>query len=150
MRPLFKHDATVIIKWDLTTDLILPNDLGVISKLNLQSLGIDIHQLECAEIRFRQGGERCYLKNRTHSHSLKKLFQQWQVPPWQRDRIPLLYSNNQLKAIIGFVACESLTLPSPTSGRGDNFIPSPTSGRGDNFIPSPTSERGDNLIPSHK
>ena len=37
---------------------------------------------------------------------LKKLLQSWRIPPWQRDRIPLLYEKDQLKAIIGFAICQ--------------------------------------------
>lgn len=38
----------------------------------------------------RHGGERVNLPGRTHSHALKQCLQEAGVPPWQRERLPLL------------------------------------------------------------
>ena len=38
----------------------------------------------------RQGGERIRLPGRTHSHALKHVLQDLGVPPWVRERLPLL------------------------------------------------------------
>ena len=38
----------------------------------------------------RQGGERIALPGRTHSHALKHVLQDLGVPPWVRERLPLL------------------------------------------------------------
>lgn len=38
----------------------------------------------------RQGGERIILPGRTHSHSLKHVLQDSGIPPWERERLPLL------------------------------------------------------------
>jgi tRNA(Ile)-lysidine synthase len=38
----------------------------------------------------RRGGERIVLPGREHSHTLKHVLQQLRVPPWERDRLPLL------------------------------------------------------------
>ncbi len=38
----------------------------------------------------RRGGERIRLPGRTHSHALKKVLQDLDVPPWERERLPLL------------------------------------------------------------
>lgn len=51
-------------------------------------------------VRFRQGGELFYWRGQTKQ--LKKLWQQWKVPPWQRDDIPLLYIDDQLVSVVGF------------------------------------------------
>ncbi len=51
-------------------------------------------------VRFRQGGEQFYWRGQTKQ--LKKLWQQWRVPPWQRGLIPLLYIDNALAAVVGF------------------------------------------------
>ncbi|MBA2655277.1 MAG: tRNA lysidine(34) synthetase TilS [Gammaproteobacteria bacterium] len=106
MRPLLKHSPNLVIDWDLQQDLPLPGDLGVIRLQEVEQLGLKLHELQEVSIRFRQGGEKCLLKNRQNRHCLKKLFQAWRIPPWRRDRIPLLYAQNRLKAIIGFVTCE--------------------------------------------
>lgn len=51
-------------------------------------------------VRFRQGGELFFLHGQTKQ--LKKLFQEWQIPPWQRETTPLLYINDQLAAVVGY------------------------------------------------
>ncbi len=56
-------------------------------------------------IRFRQGGER--FQFRGQNKSLKKLLQQWQIPSWLRDEIPLLYVDDKLAAVIGYAISDS-------------------------------------------
>ncbi|MCC5797399.1 MAG: tRNA lysidine(34) synthetase TilS [Methylophaga sp.] len=51
---------------------------------------------------YRKGGEKIQLAGHAHHHSLKKLFQQWQIPPWQRQRIPLLFAGSELVAVVGY------------------------------------------------
>ncbi len=51
-------------------------------------------------VKYRRGGELIYWHGQTKK--LKKLFQEWRIPPWLRDTIPLLYINNQLVAIVGY------------------------------------------------
>jgi tRNA(Ile)-lysidine synthase len=48
---------------------------------------------EC-RIASRIGGERIRLPNRLHHHLLKHLLQEAQVPPWERQRIPLLFAGD--------------------------------------------------------
>ncbi len=58
-------------------------------------------------ISWRQGGERCRLPGRSGSRSLKNLLQEWDVPPWWRDRVPLLYLEGELLAVGGLASCAS-------------------------------------------
>ena len=44
------------------------------------------------EVRLRLGGERITLPGRTHTHALKHILQDLGIPPWERDRMPLLVS----------------------------------------------------------
>ena len=46
----------------------------------------------------RQGGERIRLPGRTHSHALKHVLQEQGVPPWRRERLPLLSRGEALLA----------------------------------------------------
>lgn len=55
---------------------------------------------------FRQGGEVCRPKGRGQTHQLKKLFQEWQVPPWKRASVPLVYVNGELAQVVGYCYCE--------------------------------------------
>lgn len=65
-----------------------------------QGLAIDL-MADC-EVRFRAQGERFHAAGRVGSHPLKKLFQEWGVPPWQRGRIPLIYVQDELVAVVGY------------------------------------------------
>lgn len=104
MSPLALHDPKAVIPWDFNSDLQLPANIGTITRDSLTALGLP-PTLDQITVRFRQGGERCRLPGRLHSCSLKKLFHTWQIPPWLRDRIPLLYSQDKLVAIIGYTLC---------------------------------------------
>jgi tRNA(Ile)-lysidine synthase len=55
-------------------------------------------------VRFRRGGELFYWRGQTKQ--LKKLWQEWHVPPWQRDFIPLLYFDNELAVVVGFAVSD--------------------------------------------
>lgn len=109
MRPLPPHDASAIVVWnDLTKPLQLPREVlgGVVLRLP-QELLQSQPQFQYT-VRFRQGGERCRIKGRKHSSELKKLMQEWGIPPWQRDRIPLLYRGDTIVMVIGYCVCEGL------------------------------------------
>lgn len=57
-------------------------------------------------VRYRQGGESCRPVGRGQTHQLKKLFQEWQIPPWLRTSIPLIYVDGELAAVVGYCYCE--------------------------------------------
>ncbi|MFA6161878.1 MAG: tRNA lysidine(34) synthetase TilS [Methylobacter sp.] len=65
------------------------------------SAGILLEQWQNAkvEVRFRRGGEKICLPRRTGHHSLKNLFQEAGIPPWERERVPLIYLNDTLAAV---------------------------------------------------
>ena len=48
---------------------------------------------------FRQGGESIRPFGRKEKHALKKLFQESGVPPWIRERTPLIYLDGELAAV---------------------------------------------------
>jgi tRNA(Ile)-lysidine synthase len=51
------------------------------------------------EVRFRRGGEKIGLPGRQGRHSLKNLFQEAGIPPWERESIPLIYLDGNLAAV---------------------------------------------------
>jgi tRNA(Ile)-lysidine synthase len=65
------------------------------------STGIAIDQWKNATITvaFRRGGETIRLPGRKGRHSLKNLFQEAGIPPWERPVIPLVYLDGQLAAV---------------------------------------------------
>lgn len=62
---------------------------------------------EQLELRWRSGGERCRPLGRGSSTSLKKLLQERGIPPWWRDRVPLLYLGEELLAVGDLWLCHS-------------------------------------------
>ena len=72
-------------------------------------------------IRYRQGGERCKPFGRDHSNSLKKLLQEYAVPPWWRDSVPLLYSGNTLVAVADLWVCDGWNAKSDEPGLEINW-----------------------------
>lgn len=56
-------------------------------------------QGDTVEVGFRHGGERCVLTQHGQHKSLKKMFQQWAVPPWLRPGWPLLFQDSLVIAV---------------------------------------------------
>ncbi len=90
---------TKCYEWNLNENLEIEGASKPLTKEALTAQGIHLPSIEKLTIRFRQGGERCLLPGHTHSKSLKKLFQAWGIPPWERNKIPLIYHNDQLIAV---------------------------------------------------
>ncbi len=58
-------------------------------------------------IKMRQGGERCLPDYRQKSTNLKRIFQELNVPAWQRKSLPIIYYNDQIVAIPGVFICQA-------------------------------------------
>ena len=56
-------------------------------------------------IRFRAGGELCRPAGRAHRRPLKKWLQEFAVLPWMRERLPLIYTGDDLVAVAGLFVC---------------------------------------------
>ena len=67
-------------------------------------------------VRFRQGGEMLDLPARGR-HTLKNLFQEWNVLPWERDSMPLIFAGETLIAIAGFFLHEDFLAKQNEMGR---------------------------------
>lgn len=101
------HKNTAVLSWDLRAPLLLPSGIGILQCSGFKDFDVnELAYLQNITVRFRQGGERCFPRGRKHAHELKKLFQEWRVPYWQRDRIPLVYRGEQLMVIVGYCICE--------------------------------------------
>jgi tRNA(Ile)-lysidine synthase len=95
------------LTWPDGDELIMPTGLGRLRVRQGES-GISAARWRQAkiEVRFRNGGERCQLPGQSHHRALKKLFQEWGVPPWERERIPLVYLDGELAAVPGYCICQ--------------------------------------------
>lgn len=103
------------IAWDGKQALQVQNRFLIPHRVRGQ--GMDQAVLRCPlTVRFRRGGEKCRPVGRAHRHSLKKLFQEWGVPPWQRDQVPLLYVGEEIAQVIGYCICEPYQTTSQQEG----------------------------------
>nr|WED68184.1 tRNA lysidine(34) synthetase TilS [Pectobacterium colocasium] len=90
-----------ILPWQPTScSLSLPDNLGT---LRLADSGMAVRAPENGEavsIRFSTRGT-VHIVGRAHGRHIKKLWQELGVPPWWRDRTPLVFYNEQLIAAVG-------------------------------------------------
>lgn len=87
--------------WDLKENLEL-SELGLSLEPEwLLSRYAELSDEDRVQIRFRQGGEKFKADKQGLKKSLKHYFQETGVPPWERDRIPLIYQNDELIAVWG-------------------------------------------------
>ncbi len=96
--PALLHRA-VNIPWhgESTTHL---EDGSWLSFERMFGQGIALKHLNSSfSIGYRHGGEKIRLEANRPARGLKMLFQMQDIPPWQRDNVPLLYLNNTLAAI---------------------------------------------------
>lgn len=101
-----RPDSRAIIPWDGRQALPLGKQVLIPHLVRGQGVNDRFLNQGDLTIRFRRGGESCKPVGRNHHHSLKKLFQEWGVPPWERDRIPLLYVGDEIAQVVGYCVCE--------------------------------------------
>ena len=99
MKSLPAHDVEMSKAWNLEGSLKLTS--GYLKAVSGKGNGIKKAMLSnnTVEIRYRQGGEQIKPSGRTETHDLKKLFQDKGILPWLRDRVPLIYYENELIAV---------------------------------------------------
>jgi len=91
--PAFKPQT-----WNGEAKLSLPALGGELRFRRISGQGIDSSLLQTHDfhVRLRSGGERLRPDARRPSRTLKNLFQEAGVPPWERERLPLLYCGKRL------------------------------------------------------
>lgn len=112
---LLPQDKKRRYHWDLQQPLSIPGIGTLIAHSNLMKIA-------AVEVRFRQGGERYRLAT-GHHHPLKKFFQEQKIPPWLRDRLPLIYVEDELAAIPGYLVVDQFkTLYFQINAYGGNHL----------------------------
>lgn len=99
MKRLSAHDPRTSFTWTLPDSVTLPN-IGRLSAHPVMSQGLST-KINQVTIKFRQGSESLRLPKQSNK-SLKNLFQEWGVPPWERERLPLIFVEDQLAGAVGY------------------------------------------------
>jgi len=107
-----EFDSKLVLPWRDEADLAWPA-LGAQLKFmrgqSASTLSISVEKLRHATVTLclRQGGEMIRPQRNGATRTLKNLLQEQHVPPWQRDRLPLLYCGDELVCVPGIaVAAE--------------------------------------------
>ncbi len=113
----YAHELRVVAKtitpprdfrqvWHGESRLRLPELGGTLVLKKGRGAGISLEQLvaQPVTVRLRQGGERIQTHPRRPRRSLKNLLQETRVPPWLRDRLPLLFCGDELAWVAGIGA----------------------------------------------
>lgn len=108
-------DSSYISNWDLSSRLEIPSGSLTTEKVN--GKGIDVLYLDQKiHVKGRSGGERCRPFGRNKSQKLKKLFQEYEIPLWQRDRMPLIYIGGKLAAVGDLWVCDEFHAKQDSKG----------------------------------
>lgn len=93
--PLFQEITDIVLPWQIKTALQLPDNLGILS-CGDQGWAIRPPTMqEQVTVRFSAQGS-FQIIGRHGSRKIKKLWQEFNVPSWQRSRIPLVFYNESL------------------------------------------------------
>lgn len=106
--PAMQSVDEIQLDWDGQSKLLLPDSLGVLIPDELGEAVRSPKADEQVTVRFSAPGNlNIHITGRTHSRSLKKLWQELGVPVWLRQRTPLLFYGDNLIAALGvFVTVE--------------------------------------------
>ncbi len=99
-----EHDGKVLRRYRDEIALVPPGEVdGEVVFHQCLGAGLDAAKLraEPVSIRPREGGERLQLAANRPSRTLKNLFQEAGIAPWERDRVPLVYCGEALVWVPG-------------------------------------------------
>lgn len=99
--PHYQHIEDNVLNWDLSHSLKLPDNVGMLHA-NYQDDAAcrAANSHEKVTVRFHAEGK-FHIVGRQGSRSIKKLWQERQVPSWRRTRTPLVFYNEQLITAVG-------------------------------------------------
>lgn len=103
LRALEEFDPRLVLSWHGETELEWPALNVRLGFTQTRGQGISLEKLLCAPVslRLRGGGETLRPHAKAATRSLKNLLQESHVPPWQRERLPLLYCGDELVCVVG-------------------------------------------------
>jgi tRNA(Ile)-lysidine synthase len=96
-------DPNLVMTWNGEAELRWSALNRVIGFSHVQGKGISYAKLQHGPVtlRLRSGSESLRPSAAAATRSLKNLLQEHHVPPWQRERLPLLYCGDELVCVVG-------------------------------------------------
>lgn len=111
-----RRDCAGDYPWDLERPLLLSPGVLSASATVGSGLSAKLATRQRVVVRFRRGGERCHPLGRSHSQSLKRLFQEWGTPTWLRAETPLVFVSGELAAVAGICVCRTFAAQADEKG----------------------------------
>ncbi len=101
-------DQDVVLRWRDEAELDWSALNARLKFDRAQGVGISLAKMreEPVTLRLRQGGETLRPHAKSSTRTVKNLLREHRIPPWQRDRLPLLYCGDKLVCVVG-VAIEA-------------------------------------------
>jgi tRNA(Ile)-lysidine synthase len=93
MRRLPPPPGDLALEWDGRADLRLPPGCGTLQAVKPATAELPLRVV------FARGGERLKPAGSRYTRTLRNLFQEEAVPPWVRERLPLLQLDGELAAV---------------------------------------------------
>jgi len=105
-------------QWDGRRELLLPGGLGMLRARSALGEGIAARHFaeQGVTVRGRSGGERMRPAEDRPRRTLKNLLQETAVPPWERERMPLLFIGDALAWVPGIGAAAEFRAASDEQG----------------------------------
>ena len=97
--PLAPVDPGWTMRWNMQQDLVLPYNLGVLKQDDIGLQDLCNIKTDRVTVRFGQYGD--VVQSQKKKWLLKKWFQHQGIPPWWRDRIPLVCVNDDCYMPLG-------------------------------------------------
>ncbi len=97
------------VTWRGESSLPIPQLGGTLHFQSVSGQGISLQklQLKPVTVRLRRGAERIRPHAQRPTRTLKNLLQEHAIPPWQRDRLPLLFCGEELVWVAGVAIAEN-------------------------------------------
>ena len=97
-------------------NVMLPDELGTLN-FSTRPEQIEIKNIwqawikkpnteQLVTVSFAHENPKCLPQYRQRSRTLKKVLQELAIAPWQRKRLPFIYYDNELVAVVGYFVCQ--------------------------------------------
>ena len=118
LRTLPEFDRNLVLPWHGEAELDWPALNIRLSFTQRQGQGISLNKLQRGSVtlRLRGGGEALRSYPNAATRSLKNLLQEHHIPPWQRERLPLLYCGDELACVVGIAIAADFQVSDSESG----------------------------------